>query len=95
MRTSAPSAAQASSFSLDPAVTAVRTPIARAIWIAIVPMPEPPPWTSSHSPCRRRAVITRLLHTVQATSGSDPLSTRLIGAGTDIVCPTATVTRSA
>jgi len=44
IRISAPSARQASSFSTDPAVTAMRAPIACASWIAIVPIPLDPPW---------------------------------------------------
>ena len=72
---SAPSARQASSLSAVPAVTATRAPSSRASWIAIVPMPLEPPWTSSTSPGRRPAAMKTLAHTVQVTSGSAAAST--------------------
>src|ERR1700735_1107372 len=46
---SAPRARQASSFARDPAVTATPAPACLASWIAIVPMPLPPPRASSVS----------------------------------------------
>ena len=48
--TSAPSSRHASSFAADPAVTMTRAPTCRASWIAMVPMPDDPPCTSSVSP---------------------------------------------
>ena len=40
----------AAHFSSDPAVAKTRLPVAFAIWIAVTPMPEVPPCTSSDSP---------------------------------------------
>jgi hypothetical protein len=44
---SAPSFRQASHFSLLPAVVMTLAPKAEPSWIAVVPMPDEPPWTSS------------------------------------------------
>ena len=41
---------QAAHFSAEPAVAKTRAPKAWASWIAVVPMPEEPPWTRKRSP---------------------------------------------
>jgi hypothetical protein len=46
----APSASHASHFSFEPAVTTTFAPSFVATWMAVVPMPDEPPWTSSVSP---------------------------------------------
>src|SRR5690242_235917 len=50
MARSAPSLRQASHFSGVPAVTMTRAPNALPSWIAVVPIPDEPPCTSSVSP---------------------------------------------
>ena len=48
----------------------------------MVPIPEPPPWTSSTSPGWMLAVMKTLDQTVQVTSGNAAASSRLTPAGT-------------
>ena len=43
-------------------------------WIAVVPMPPAPPWTSSVSPAFRPTPMNRLLQTVKKVSGSPAAS---------------------
>ena len=50
-------------------------------WIAIVPMPPAPPWTSRCSRGRSPATMKTFDQTVQATSGSAAAVTRSIPAG--------------
>ena len=61
---SAPSSRQIFAFSGLPTVVATRAPRAVAIWMAVVPMPLPPPCTSSRSPAWRPPTITTFDHTV-------------------------------
>ena len=94
-RIDAPSSRHTSSFSGDPAVTATRAPTSRPSWTAIVPIPEPPPWTSRTSPGWMFAVMKMFDQTVQATSGRAAASSRLTPAGTGSSWPAGTVTFSA
>ena len=59
-------------------MTATRAPACLASWIAIVPMPLPPPWTSSVSPAASPAVRKTLEYTVQAVSGSAAASMSVV-----------------
>ena len=61
-----------------------REPSAEASWIAMVPIPPEPPWTSSVSTGCCPAIMNTFDHTVQATSGRDPATTRSTPAGTGI-----------
>ncbi len=79
----------------DPAVTMTRAPTWRASWIAIVPMPDDPPCTSSVSPGCRLAMRKTFDHTVQTTSGSAAASTSDTPSGTGSSCPEGTRTSSA
>ena len=69
-------------FRSDPTVTAIFTPRWFAIWIAAVPIPDPPPWTSSHSPASIRPRPTMFDHTVDSTSGRAAASVRSKPSGT-------------
>src|SRR5258708_11752833 len=53
MARSAPRRRQASHFSAEPAVAITWAPNALPSWMAAVPMPEEPPWTSNVSPAFR------------------------------------------
>ncbi len=57
MARSAPSAVHAAHFSSLPAVTMTVAPNALPSWMAEVPMPDEPPWTSSVSPALRSAAV--------------------------------------
>ncbi len=70
-------------------------PIAVPYWMAKVPMPLPPPCTSSVCPASSRASCRTFDQTVQATSGSPAASTRSTPAGTGSSCPAGTATFSA
>ena len=76
------------------AVTITFAPSAVPSWMAKVPMPLPPPCTSSVSPMRSRASCTTFDQTVQATSGRPAASIRSTAAGTGSNCPAGTATRS-
>ena len=54
----------------EPAVARTRAPKARASWIAVVPIPLVPPWTSSVSPSRSPPRSNTLAHTVKNVSGT-------------------------
>ena len=54
-----------------PAVKKTRAPKARAVWIAMTPMPEEPPWTRKRSPACSPPRCTTVDQTVKAVSGSD------------------------
>ena len=69
--------------------------MARASWMAIVPIPDEPPWTSSHCPGASPADMKTFDHTVQATSGSAAASTSDTPAGTGSSWPAGTATRAA
>ncbi len=75
MAASAPSFRQASHFACDPAVAYTREPSARANWMAVVPMPLVPPWTSTDSPGCSRPMSNRLAQTVKKVSGRAPART--------------------
>ncbi len=92
---SAPSRLQASSFSCEPAVTATMAPACLPSWIAVVPMPLPPPWISSVSPFARRAPRKTLEYTVHTVSGSAAASTRVVAFGAGSSWPAGTATFSA
>ena len=51
-------------------VTAIRAPIALAIWIAAVPTPDAPAWTSAQRPLVRPPCTTSASHAVRNTSGT-------------------------
>ena len=61
MAWSAPSLRQASALSCDPTVTITLAPNALASWIAMVPMPDEPPWISSVSPAFKRAALEHIV----------------------------------
>ena len=61
MATSAPSLRQASHFSAEPAVVMTRAPNSLASMMAVVPMPEVPPCTSSVSPFLQRAALEHIV----------------------------------
>ena len=73
--TSAPSSAQRWALPAEH-VTATLAPIALAIWIAAVPTPEAPAWTSAHRPLVRPPCTTRASHAVRKTSGTAAASRR-------------------
>src|SRR3954466_2969963 len=79
----APRRSQAAHLSGLPAVASTVTPNAEASWIAVVPMPEEPPWTRKLSPGWRRPRSKTLVQTVKKVSGMAPASTigRVAGAG--------------
>jgi hypothetical protein len=79
---SAPSRAQAAHFSAEPAVAKTARPIARASWIAVVPMPDDPPWTRNRSPARSPPRMKTLDQTVKKVSHRQAASRRSIPAGT-------------
>ncbi len=58
----------------------------------MVPIPELPPWISTVCRARRPAVITRLDHTVQVTSGRPAAVTRSTPAGTGSTCAAGAAT---
>jgi hypothetical protein len=61
--------AQAAHFSSDPAVAKTRAPKWRASWIAVVPMPDDPPWTRNRSPACKPPRMKTLVQTVKKVSG--------------------------
>jgi len=75
------SARHAAHFSAVRAVTTARAPKLFAIWIAVVPIPELPPWTSKVSPARRAP----LCQTVKTVSGSAAAATGATPAGSGSV----------
>src|SRR6266571_37434 len=83
MARSAPSLRQASAFSFDPTVTITFEPKALANCIAMVPMPDEPPWMSSVSPDFSAPRSNTLCHTVISVSGMAPASCidSIAGAG--------------
>ena len=66
---SAPRSRQAAAFPAEH-VTATRAPMALAIWIAAVPTPDAPAWTSAQRPLVRPPCTTRASHAVRNTSGT-------------------------
>ena len=60
--------------SFDPTVTITFEPKALANWIAMVPMPDEPPWISSVSPGFSPPRSNTLCQTVIRVSGSAPAS---------------------
>ena len=71
-RRSAPKRRQAALLPSEPAVAKTRAPKRLASWIAVTPMPEVPPCTSTVSPAPRPAPPNRLAQTVKKVSGSAP-----------------------
>ena len=74
MARSAPSLRQASALSCEPTVTITFEPNALASWIAMVPMPDEPPWISSVSPGFSAPRSNTLCQTVISVSGIAPAS---------------------
>ena len=95
MAASAPSFSAASAFSGVPTVQNTRAPSALATWMAITPIPDVPPCTSSVSPSARRPRSTTLAQTVKAVSGSEAACAMEKPAGTGSTCPAGAVTYSA
>ena len=93
MAASAPSFRQAAHFSALPAVAITVAPKALASWIAVVPMPDVPPWTSSVSPAVSRPRSKRFGQTVKKVSGIAAASTieRPSGTGRALVSCTDAV----
>ncbi len=60
----------------------MRAPIALAIWIAAVPTPEAPAWTSAHRPLVSPPWTTSASHAVRNTSGIAAASAELTAVGT-------------
>ena len=83
MAFSAPRLSQTLHFSGDPALVKTRAPKARPSWIAVVPMPPEPPWTSSASPDRSRPRSNTFVQTVKKVSGiaAALTSSRPLGVG--------------
>ena len=92
---SAPSSRQRASFCAEPAVQATVAPYALPSWIAIVPIPLPPPCTSSVSPAASRATMKTLAYTVHAVSGNAAAAVTSTRSGTGSTCPAGTTTCSA
>ncbi len=61
-------------------------PSAFAIMIAMVPMPDEPPWTSSVSPGFSAPRSNTLCQTVISVSGNAPASCMVSEEGTVIAC---------
>ena len=69
MATSAPNLIHADTFFSLPAVAKTREPILFASWIAVVPIPEEPPWTKKRSPAFSLPRTITFDHTVKKVSG--------------------------
>jgi hypothetical protein len=63
-------------------VVITRTPSALASWIAAVPMPDEPPWTSKVSPAFKRPRSNALCQTVKKVSGIAAAATGVRPSGT-------------
>ena len=74
---------------------ATLAPKALPSWIAIVPMPLPPPCTSSVSAAVSRASMKTLAYTVHAVSGNAVATVTSTRSGTGSTCPAGTTTCSA
>ena len=85
MTWSAPSAFAFSAFSSSPTVVITVQPIAFAIWIAAVPMPEPPACTRIVSPGSSLALSNSMCCTVENAIGAQAASRNDTPAGTEIV----------
>jgi hypothetical protein len=64
-----------------PAVAITIEPKALASWIAVVPMPDVPPWTSRVSPAFSAPRSKTLVQTVKVVSGIAAASTTVSPAG--------------
>ena len=73
--------------SCPPTVTITLEPNAFASWIAMVPMPEEPPWISSVSPGFSAPRSNTLCQTVISVSGMAPASAIVSDGGTVIAWP--------
>ena len=76
-------------------VTAMRAPIALAIWIAAVPTPDAPAWTSAHRPLVSPPWTTSASQAVRKTSGMAAASASGTAVGTAMSWRSWTATRSA
>ena len=72
--------------SCEPTVTITFEPNALASWIAMVPMPDEPPWISKVSPGFSAPRSNTLCQTVISVSGSAPASWIESEGGTAIAC---------
>ena len=72
-----------------------RLPVAAAIWIAVTPMPELPPCTSSDLARREAAAVVDVGQTVKKVSGSDAASTSVRPFGTGSACTSGATQYSA
>src|SRR6185436_253111 len=72
--------------SCEPTVTITLEPNALASWIAMVPMPDEPPWISRVSPGFSAPRSNTLCQTVISVSGSAPASWIESDGGTAIAC---------
>jgi hypothetical protein len=81
MARSAPSPSQAAHFRADPAVVNTRAPKCEANWIAVVPIPDDPPWTRKVSPPRKAPRMNTLDQTVKNVSGRQAAARRSIPLG--------------
>ncbi len=95
MASSAPRRWHAAHFSSEPAVANTRAPNARAIWIAVVPMPLVPPWTRNDSPLRSRPRSKTFIHTVKNVSGIPAAATRSTPPGSGRHCTSGATQYSA
>ena len=80
---------------MQPAVAITRDPNALASWIAVVPIPDAPPWTSSVSPGRSRPRSKTLVQTVKVVSGTPPASAIGRSGGTGSAFDSWTTAKSA
>ena len=86
MARSAPSFRQAAALCCEPTVTMTFDPKALASWIAMVPIPDDPPWIRSVSPGLSAPRSNTLCQTVISVSGMAPASNIERAGGTDIAC---------
>ena len=68
--------------SSPPTVAKTVAPKACASWIAVVPIPDEPPWTRKLSPGCRRPRSNTLAQTVKKVSGMPPASIMPTPGGT-------------
>src|SRR5262245_42916539 len=94
MTWSAPSALALSALASSPTVVKTVAPAARAIWIAAVPMPEPPACTSTLSPASSLALSNNMCCTVANAIGAQAASRKATPGGTGMVSRAGMLTRS-
>ncbi len=76
MARSAPSERAWAALSGPRPVVITRAPAALAIWMAVTPIPEVPPWMRQVSPGWRCPMSNRFAQTVKTVSGRDAASTK-------------------